>query len=91
MSVAWTDARNPVRVPDIGVNLALDQLQLVELVDYLGAIFHHNVVSLLERVRIAEAKGGAPSLVMISFAVRVIPQPSPLYVNCLMGRRLKRS
>jgi len=45
-------------VPDVGVDFAVDVLELVELVDGFGAVFDDDVAGLGEGVRVAEAEGG---------------------------------
>src|ERR1700761_1054961 len=56
-AIAGIDARNPVRMPDIGINLSLDKFQLVELVYFRRAVLDHDVMGFLKRKRIAKAKG----------------------------------
>ena len=56
MPIAGVDARDHVGVPDVGIDFALDELQLVELIDHLGAIFHHNVVRFLAPLIVNESE-----------------------------------
>ncbi len=56
VSVVRIDACDPVRVPDIGVNLTLNKLQLVQLVDDRVPILHQDVVGFFEAIRVAKAK-----------------------------------
>ena len=56
MSVARIDACDPVRVPDVGIDLALDKLQFVERVDGRRTVLHHNVTNFPEGFRVAKAK-----------------------------------
>ncbi len=60
VAVAGRDAGDAVGVPDVGVDLAVDPLELVELVDDLLAIVDENVAGFAEGVGVAEAEvGGA--------------------------------
>src|SRR5580704_18223405 len=41
--ISWRNPRDHVRVPDVRVNLAFDELKFIELLDDLAAIFHQDV------------------------------------------------
>src|SRR5580704_6728511 len=57
MTVLRRDSRNPVGVPDVCVNLVLDEFELIEVVDDLAGVFDHDVVGFLESVWIAKPEG----------------------------------
>src|SRR5271156_4687430 len=59
MSVLRRDAHDHVRVPDVGVNLAVDEFQLIETIDANIVFLNHDVANLLEGVGIAKAQRGA--------------------------------
>src|ERR1700722_6346310 len=46
-------------MPDVGINLALDELELIELPDDFAAILYHDVSRFLEGGRVAEAQDGS--------------------------------
>src|SRR5271156_1623388 len=53
------DAHDHIRVPDVGVNLAFDEFQLIETIDANIVFLDHDVARFLERVGIAESQRGA--------------------------------
>src|SRR3954452_16797374 len=52
------DAGDAVGVPDIGVDLAVDVLDLVDVVDGFSAVLHCQAADFLEGCGIEEAQGG---------------------------------
>ena len=78
VAVAWRDPRDAVGVPDVGVDLALDVFEFVELLDRFAAVRHEEMAVSLKVAGSRNLRVAVPSLVMISLAVRVIPQPSPV-------------
>jgi hypothetical protein len=65
------DARDPVRVPNVGVDLTLGVLQFVQLIDRLSTIVDYDVANLAEASRIAKANGGCP-IATTMLAVRAL-------------------
>ena len=73
------DARDALRLPDVGEDLALHEFELVELLDRQAVVLHGHAAGLLERLRIEEAQRPAmPSLMMSRVPSCVSPQPSPV-------------
>src|ERR1700722_15574602 len=60
MTVLRRDSRNSVGVPDICVNLVLDEFELIEVVNDLAGVFDHDVEGFLESVWISEPEGCGP-------------------------------
>src|ERR1700675_4240877 len=56
MAILWRNPRDPVRVPDVRVDLAFDELELVELANDFAPVFHHEMSGFPESVGIAKAQ-----------------------------------
>jgi hypothetical protein len=59
VSIARRNPRDHIRMPDVRVNLAFDELKFVQLVDDLAPVFHENVTRFPKGIGIAKAQGGS--------------------------------
>jgi hypothetical protein len=56
VSIPWRNSRDPIRVPDVRVDLTFDKLELIERLHGMFAVLHHDVAGLLEGFGITEAQ-----------------------------------
>src|SRR5271165_4767736 len=59
MAILWRNPRDPVRVPDVCIDLALDELEFIELANDFALVFHQDMTGFPKSFGVAKAQCGA--------------------------------